>query len=200
VVVTPTLELSERDEDELTARNELDDRLDAAPEGVEAHAEAGGGFLAGDGEARHGLYRATHRTTRAGAGGRSPGRLRGHLGQAGVSERPTVALADAGFWNEQRMDQVTANHGIEVLIPPDSSKRDAPRPGWTGGRYAWMRTVLATELGDQLYRKRKQTIEPIFGHTKHNRDFERFHRRGRSAVRTEGLGRLLLVDCVSTAW
>jgi transposase len=107
------------------------------------------------------------------------------LDHAGVSEKPHVALADAGFWNEQHMDQVTGDHHIEVLIPPDSSKRDAPRPGWTGGRYAWMRAVLATERGDQLYRKRKQTIEPIFGHTKHNRGFERFHRRGRSAVRTE---------------
>jgi hypothetical protein len=48
-----------------------------------------------------------------------------------------------------------------------------------------MRTVLATELGVELYRKRKQTVEPVFGHTKHNRGFERFHRRGRSAVRTE---------------
>jgi transposase len=107
------------------------------------------------------------------------------LDQAGVSEKPQIALADAGFWNEQHMDKVTADHHIEVLIPPDSSKRDAPRRGWTGGRYDWMRAVLATELGDQLYRKRKQTIEPIFGHTKHNRGFERFHRRGRSAVRTE---------------
>jgi hypothetical protein len=107
------------------------------------------------------------------------------LDQAGVSEKPQVALADAGFWNEQHMDKVTADDHIAVLIPPDSSKRDAPRIGWTGGRYDWMRAVLATELGDQLYRKRKQTIEPIFGHTKHNRGFERFHRRGRSAVRTE---------------
>ena len=28
-------------------------------------------------------------------------------------------------------------------------------------------------------------IEPVFGHTKHNRQFNRFHRRGRTAVRTE---------------
>ena len=42
-----------------------------------------------------------------------------------------------------------------------------------------------TELGEALYRKRKQIVEPVFGHTKHNRGFERFHRRGRSAVRTE---------------
>ena len=48
-----------------------------------------------------------------------------------------------------------------------------------------MRTVLATELGQRLYRKRSQTVEPMFGHTKHNRAMSRFHRRGRSAVRTE---------------
>ena len=107
------------------------------------------------------------------------------LDHAGVSAKPLVAAADAGFWNEQHMDQVTGEHGIEVLISPDSNKRDGPRPGWVGGRYAWMRTVLATELGNELYRKRKQTVEPVFGHTKHNRGFERFHRRGRSAVRTE---------------
>jgi len=46
VVVTPALELAERDEDELTAWNELDDRLDAALEGVEAHAETGGRLFA----------------------------------------------------------------------------------------------------------------------------------------------------------
>ncbi len=107
------------------------------------------------------------------------------LEKAGVTETPEVALADAGFWNEQHMDAVTAEHGIQVLIPPDSGKRDGPRPGWTGGRYAWMRHVLATDLGKRLYRQRKQTIVPMFGHTKHNRGFDRFHRRGRSAVRTE---------------
>jgi hypothetical protein len=48
-----------------------------------------------------------------------------------------------------------------------------------------MRRVLATELGERLYRKRSQTVEPMFGHTKHNRGMSRFHRRGRSAARTE---------------
>jgi hypothetical protein len=107
------------------------------------------------------------------------------LDQAGVSTKPTVALADAGFWNERHMDHVTAQHDLEILIPPDSGKRKSPRRGWTGGRYAWMRTVLATEHGDELYGIRKQTIEPTFGHTKHNRGFDRFRRRGRAAVRTE---------------
>ena len=107
------------------------------------------------------------------------------LKQGGIEETPAVAVADAGYWNEEHMDKVTAEHGIQVLIRPDASKRDAPRPGWTGGRFDWMRRVLSSELGDELYRQRKQTVEPVFGHTKHNRQFGRFHRRGRAAVRTE---------------
>jgi len=109
----------------------------------------------------------------------------GELEQAGEADKPTVALADAQYWNEQHMDDVTAEHGIQVLIPPDSGKRKGERPGWTGGRYSFMRRVLATDLGKQLYRKRQQSIEPVYGHTKHNRRFDRFHRRGRLAVRTE---------------
>jgi hypothetical protein len=72
-----------------------------------------------------------------------------------------------------------------VLIPPESGIREEPRPGWTGGRYDWMRTVLKADHGKQLYRKRSAMIEPVLGHTKHNRSANRFHRRGRTAVRTE---------------
>ncbi|HET6868032.1 MAG TPA: transposase [Solirubrobacteraceae bacterium] len=108
----------------------------------------------------------------------------GELEQAGVAERPELALADAGYWNEQHMDEVIANKHIQVLIPPDSAGRAEPRPGWTGGRYSWMRTVLGSH-GKLLYRRRIQIIEPVFAHTKHNRTITRFHRRGRKAVRTE---------------
>jgi hypothetical protein len=106
------------------------------------------------------------------------------LEQAGVPDTPEVAAADAGYWNERHMDDLAAQ-GIAVLIPPDSGKRRGERPGWTGGRYSWMRRLLETGPGNELYRKRSQTIEPVFGHTKHNRQFTQFHRRGRAAVRTE---------------
>ncbi len=109
----------------------------------------------------------------------------GELEQAGETEQPTVAVADAQYWNEQHMDDVTAEHGIQVLIPPDSGKREGERPGWTGGRYSFMRRVLGTELGKELYRKRQRSIEPVYGHTKHNRRFDRLNYRGRRAVRTE---------------
>ena len=107
------------------------------------------------------------------------------LDRAGVAERPEVALADAGYWNEQHFDEVIANKHIQVLIPPERGGRKEPRPGWTGGRYSWMRAVLDSAHGKALYRRRIQMIEPVFAHTKHNRLIARFHRRGRVAVRTE---------------
>ena len=107
------------------------------------------------------------------------------LDRAGVTERPTVAAADTGYWRDTQIDEVVANKHIQVLIPPDAGNRTDPRPGWTQGRPAMMRHVLQTELGRQLYRRRKQMIEPVFAHTKHNRGIKNFHRRGLKAVRTE---------------
>ncbi|MGN6166797.1 MAG: transposase [Solirubrobacteraceae bacterium] len=107
------------------------------------------------------------------------------LERAGVCDRPETALADAQYWNGEHIDEVVANKHIQVLVPPDGSGSGKQRAGWTGGRYSWMRYVLASTLGEQLYRKRMQTIEPVFGHTRHNRGVTRFLRRGRTAVRTE---------------
>jgi hypothetical protein len=107
------------------------------------------------------------------------------LARAGSGSRIETALADAQYWNEQHMDEVVANQHVQVLIPPDGGASGKQRKGWTGGRYSWMRYVLNCEVGDKLYRKRKQMIEPVFGHSRHNRGVTRFHRRGRTAVRTE---------------
>jgi transposase len=109
---------------------------------------------------------------------------REELEQAGVSETPGVLLADAGYWHKEQMENVVSR-GIQVLIPPDASKRKGTRPGWDGGAYAHMRRVLSTEFGSALYRRRQAMIEPVFGHTKFNRRIDRFQRRGRSAVRAE---------------
>jgi hypothetical protein len=48
-----------------------------------------------------------------------------------------------------------------------------------------MRRVLDTDHGTGLQRQRQQLIEPVFAQTKFNRRLDRFHRRGRSADRTE---------------
>ena len=61
----------------------------------------------------------------------------------------------------------------------------APGRAGTAASTRFMRRVLATEHGGGLYRQRQPMIEPVFGQTKHNRRIDRFHRRGRAAVRTE---------------
>ena len=73
------------------------------------------------------------------------------LQAAGVTERPGVIVADAGYWHQQQMEHITGQ-GIPVLVPPDAGKRKGTRPGWEGGPYAFMRAVLETELGKTLYR------------------------------------------------
>ena len=81
--------------------------------------------------------------------------------------------------------ETVAGRGIQVLIPPDASKRKGARPGWDDGPYKFMRRVLETERGGELYQKRQAMIEPVFADTKFNRRIDRFLRRGRSAVRSE---------------
>ena len=106
------------------------------------------------------------------------------LAAAGVSAAPEVVLADAGYWHGEQIDELMGR-GIQVLVPPDANKRKGTRPGWNGGRYAFMRRVLESDTGGGLYRKRQQMIEPVFADTKFNRRIDRFQRRGRSAARAE---------------
>ena len=109
---------------------------------------------------------------------------RADLDYAGVTERLEVVLADAGYWHQVQMQRLMSD-GLQVLIPPDANKRKGERPGWHGGLYDFMRRVLATERGGELYAKRQTMIEPVFAQTKFNRRCDRFLRRGRSACRSE---------------
>lgn len=106
------------------------------------------------------------------------------LERAGVSQSPETVVADPGYWHKQQMENLVGR-GIAVLIPPDSGVRKGTRPGWDKGLYAFMRRVLATDPGRSIYRRRMATVEPVFGQMKFNRSFDRFQRRGRSAVRSE---------------
>jgi hypothetical protein len=106
------------------------------------------------------------------------------LENAGVTQRPETVLADAGYWHTRQMENVVSD-GIRVLIPPDAGLREGARPGWDKGPYAFMRRVLSSEAGHELYKHRKATVEPVFAQNKFNRGFRRFQRRGRAAARSE---------------
>jgi transposase len=110
----------------------------------------------------------------------------GELGRAGIDQKLLDAVAaDAGYWNEQQMDDVVNNRHLPVLVAPDKGSRGTPKRWQNEPRANWMRTVLKSDNGRERYAKRKQTVEPLYGDTKHNKGFTRFHRRGRIKVRTE---------------
>ena len=102
---------------------------------------------------------------------------------AGVTERPEVVLADAGYWSNGHIDALR-ERGMTPIVAPDTT-RNRPRKTRLGGPYDFMRRVLATESGGALYSQRQWMVEPVFAQIKANRRIERFKRRGRAAARSE---------------
>jgi transposase len=107
-----------------------------------------------------------------------------HLERHGVSQQPEAVIADAGYWHNRQIEQVT-DRGIEVLIPPDGNMREGKRPGWEHSFYEAMRHKLTSDRGRKLYAQRKITVEPVYGQIKYNRRIDRFMRRGRAAAQSE---------------
>ena len=100
------------------------------------------------------------------------------LEQAGVSDRVTVTLADAGFRNTEHL-QTLSGHGIRTLVSPNNWRRHKPGNTKVDQQHdIQMREQLATEDGRALYPKRKSMIEPVFGQIERNRRVDRFTRRG----------------------
>jgi transposase len=106
------------------------------------------------------------------------------LEAAGVTDRPGVVLADAGYWRNDAIEAIV-NNGIQTLIAPDADARKEPRPGRRGGLYDFVRRILQTDWGKQLYLRRQGSVESVFGQIKANRGVRRFQRRGRLAVLAE---------------
>jgi hypothetical protein len=105
------------------------------------------------------------------------------LGEAGVTECPAVVLADAGYWSNDHIDSLRERGMIPIVVP--DTTRSRPRKTRLGGPYDFMRRVLATERGEELYSRRLGMVEPVFGQIKANRPIRRFKRRGRAAARSE---------------
>src|SRR3954452_23586527 len=78
------------------------------------------------------------------------------LAAAGVTEAPAIVLADAGYWHQAQMEQLTGR-GTVVLIPPDAGK--------TRGHAARLGRrslhVHATRAGD---RPRRRALRQTPGH------------------------------------
>jgi transposase len=105
------------------------------------------------------------------------------LATAGVDASPGVVLADAGYWSNEHIDTLR-ERGIVPIVAADTT-RNRPRKTRLGGPYDFMRRVIATEAGGELYAKRQCMVEPVFAQIKTNRRIDRFKRRGRAPARSE---------------
>jgi len=109
-----------------------------------------------------------------------------------TSETPGSVLADAGYMSEANVLQCEERN-IEAYIATGREKhnqrmkpgaRKRPPPEWSPPRkMMWDR--LRSDLGEQMYRYRKMTVEPAFGIIKNVMGFTRFMLRGLDNVTGE---------------
>ena len=105
---------------------------------------------------------------------------------AGVEQKVGTALADAGYWSETNAE--ADDDGPDLLIATTKDRqqrmvaREQPPPR---GRIpediscrARMERKLMTKRGRATYKKRSQTVEPVFGQIKDARGGKRFNLRG----------------------
>jgi transposase len=105
---------------------------------------------------------------------------------------PNELSADAGYASEANFTGL-AEADVHAVIAMRRHHRDEPVDAdpaakRSSGRQAHrnvMRDRLSTAEGKQLYKLRKQTVEPVFGQIKGARGFRQFLRRGLSAVAAE---------------
>ncbi|WP_184049240.1 transposase, partial [Roseospira visakhapatnamensis] len=119
---------------------------------------------------------------------------------------PTTVLGDAGYASGGAVEALEARD-IEVLVavsrpraerpydfrPPDPDAKPPPEP-----KAEWrqrMKEKLQTEDAKAKYKRRKCTVEPVFGIIKSVLGFTRFHLRGLGKVKTEWALVTLAYNC-----
>lgn len=109
-------------------------------------------------------------------------KARDELEKLSVKQKPGVVLADTGYWSASQITDL-AEEGINTLIPP--LKPPSKKGTFAAEVATRMRDKLSKKDNVALYKKRKSTIEAVFGQIKHNRRLNRFSRRGLTACRSE---------------
>jgi transposase len=118
---------------------------------------------------------------------------------------PHTVLADAGFASGAAVAKLEAKN-VEPLVAIARTQphrpydfRPPPKPKLERRiRKPWrlaMKAKLESEEGKSRYKKRKQTVEPVFGIIKSAIGFTRFHLRSREKVATEWLVVALAYNC-----
>jgi transposase len=116
--------------------------------------------------------------------------MTGHI-QHNLNKSPKHLLADAGYFSEDNISFLQ-KQTIGAFIPPDRIRHTENPPAAPRGRIPKnlsikdrMKRLLMTKKGKNIYGKRKETVEPVFGQIKEIRGFRRFLLRGLEKVKAE---------------
>lgn len=118
-----------------------------------------------------------------------------------VANEVTTVLVDSGFYSdaavqtiEQKPDGTPSGMTVYAAVGKSSHHQtvadllpqpEPPAPGPTASAKEKMAQRLKTKTGRQLYKLRKQTVEPVFGIIKEVLGFRRFSLRGHAKVSLE---------------
>jgi len=106
-----------------------------------------------------------------------------------VCGKPDAVLADSGYYSENGVEEVETDGGPTAYVAVEKSdhgckvedleaKDDPPAVPANASGTDKMRQRLTTKAGKELYKLRKQTVEPVFGIIKEAMGFRRFSMRG----------------------
>ena len=108
-----------------------------------------------------------------------------------LGEIPDRILADPGYFTEEAVESVAGGF-TEPFIPRERTKHSDPPEPAPRGRIPDNASVvdralrkLKTKVGQQIYSKRKETIEAVFGQIKEARGIRAFLLRGLEKVKGE---------------
>jgi transposase len=107
--------------------------------------------------------------------------------ETNLDRKPEKASADAGYFSEANVTDKTAA-GIDLYLATGRDKHGYPAQETTGDPPAnatakqQMRHKLRTKAGQEVYKRRKAIVEPVFGQIKEARGFRRFSLRGKQHV------------------
>ena len=106
------------------------------------------------------------------------------LGDAGIDEQPGVVLADAGYASEANFAGLP--DGLEAYVATRNLyRKEGFVPTRAGSLRAEMEHKVLSEPGREIYSKRQEMIEPVFGQLKEGLGFRRFSRLGKAAADAE---------------
>ena len=96
---------------------------------------------------------------------------------------PEAVTADAGYW-ASGVDEACMDLGVDVYVSTACARTDRLLSENATPRERMTHKTHSAE-GREIYRRRKYTVEPVFGQAKEARGFRRFHLRGLKKVTGE---------------